>query len=130
MNILILSQLLALAGLLAGLYGITIRYAETKRRTLPADKSPLKGNLQHGVSYAFTTGMMPWEKESTRIHRIAYLRGIGFHVGIFTAIGTLLISPFRGLLPPTLSTLSMTVLGVGSVLGAEGGGLRLAQHNL
>jgi hypothetical protein len=130
MNILVLSQLLALAGLLAGLYGIYIRYTETKRRVLPADKSPLKGNPGHGISYAFTLGMMPWAKESTRIHMIAYLRGIGFHIGIFTAIGALLISPFWGLLPSVLSTLLIIVLGVGSLLGAAGGVMRIAEHNL
>lgn len=130
MILLILSQLLALVGLLVGVYGITIRYAETKRRALPADKSPLKGNPQHGITYAFTVGMMPWAKESSRIHVIAYLRGIGFHVGIFTAIGALLISPFWGFLPTMLSTLLMIVLGLGSLLGAAGGVMRIAEHNL
>jgi hypothetical protein len=130
MNILILSQLLALAGLLAGLYGIYIRYTQTKRRALPADKSPLKGNPQHGIRYAFTVGMMPWAKESTRIHMIAYLRGIGFHIGIFAAIGALLVSPFWGLLPAVVSTLLMLVLAIGALLGAAGGIMRIAEHNL
>ena len=130
MNILMFSQLLALAGLLGGIYGITRRYLETKRRTLPADKSPLKGNPQHGITYAFTLGMMPWVKESTRIHMIAYLRGIGFHVGIFTAIGALIISPFWGLLPGVVTFLIMIVLGTGTLLGAAGGVMRLAEHNL
>jgi hypothetical protein len=130
MNILILSQIIALAGLLAGIYGIYIRYTETKRRALPADKSPLKGNPQHGIMYAFTIGMMPWAKESTRIHVFAYLRGIGFHVGIFTAIGALLISPWWGFLPAILSTLLVIVLFVGSLLGAAGGVMRIAEHNL
>src|SRR5689334_25347640 len=93
-------QLLALAGLVTGLYGIYLRYTETKRHPLPADKSPIKGNISHGITYAFTKGMMPWAKESTRIHMIAYLRGIGFHVGIFTAIGAVIISPFWGYLHP------------------------------
>jgi hypothetical protein len=130
MNILMFSQLLALAGLLGGIYGITRRYFETKRRTLPADKSPLKGNPQHGITYAFTLGMMPWAKESTRIHMIAYLRGIGFHIGIFTAIGALIISPFWGLLPGVVTVLMMIVLGTGTLLGAAGGVMRLAEHNL
>jgi hypothetical protein len=130
MNILALSQLLALAGLLAGLCGIYIRYTETKRRALPSDKSPLKGNPSHGISYAFTLGMMPWAKESTRIHMIAYLRGIGFHIGIFTAIGAFLISPFWGFLPALLRTLLMIVLASGSLLGAAGGVMRIAEHNL
>ncbi len=130
MNILMLSQLFALAGLLAGVYGIYRRYAETKRRALPVDKSPLKGNPAHGITYAFTTGMMPWAKESTRLHMIAYLRGIGFHVGIFAAIGALLISPWWGWLPAALRTLLAIVLGIGSLFGAAGGVMRLAEHNL
>lgn len=124
------AQLLALAGLLSGIYGIYLRYAETKRRALPADRSPLKGNPQHGIAYAFTKGMMPWAKEATRIHAIAYLRGIGFHIGIFTAIGALLVSPFWNLLPPLLSLILICVLTIGSFLGAAGGLLRILEHNL
>src|SRR3989304_9523916 len=103
-------QLLALAGFIAGLFGIYLRYAETKRRLLPTDKSPTKGNISHGIMYAFTTGMMPWVKESTRIHMIAYLRGIGFHIGIFTAIGAVIISPFWEYSPPVLSWILFGVL--------------------
>jgi hypothetical protein len=123
-------QLLALAGLLAGLYGIYLRYAQTKSRALPADKSPLKGNPSHGITYAFTKGMMPWAKEATRIHAIAYVRGIGFHVGIFTAIGAVIVSPFWDLLPAFLSTLLFWVLMLGAFLGAAGGLMRIAEHNL
>lgn len=130
MNILLISQLFALAGLLAGVYGIYHRYLETKRRLLPADKSPLKGNPTHGIAYAFTTGMLPWTKESTRLHMLAYLRGIVFHVGIFAALGALIISPFWGFLPQPLMLLLATVLGVGSLLGAAGGVMRIAEHNL
>ncbi len=130
MTLLLLSELLALVGLLAAIYGITRRYVETKRRALPADRSPLKGNPAQGVSYAFTTGMMPWAKESTRIHAIAYLRGIGFHVGIFAALAALIISPAWGLLPGWLATLLAIVISLGAVLGAAGGVMRIAEHNL
>jgi len=123
-------QLLALAGLVAGLFGIYLRYAETKRRILPTDKSPIKGNIAHGITYAFTKGMMPWAKESTRIHMIAYLRGIGFHVGIFTAIGTVIISPFWSSLPPLLFLVLFCILIIGAFLGAAGGIMRIAEHNL
>lgn len=123
-------QLLALAGLLAGIYGIYLRYAQTKRRALPADKSPLKGNPSHGIAYAFTTGMTPWAKESTRLHSLAYLRGIGFHIGIFTAIGALLLSPFWTLLPPILASTLGGVLTLGALLGAAGGLMRIAEPNL
>ena len=123
-------QILALVGLATGLFGIYIRYTETKRRALPADQSPVKGNISHGITYAFTTGMMPWAKESTRIHMIAYLRGIGFHVGIFSAIGVVLISPFWGSLPPFLSRLLFWVLVLGAFFGAAGGVMRIAERNL
>jgi hypothetical protein len=126
----LIAQLLALAGLIAGLFGIYLRYAETKRCALPADRSPIKGNVSHGIAYAFTTGMLPWAKESTRIHLIAYLRGIGFHIGIFTAIGAVIISPFRGYLPPVLSWTLCGVLTLGAFLGTAGGVMRIAEHNL
>jgi len=123
-------QLLALAGFIAGLFGIYLRYAETKRRLLPTDKSPTKGNISHGIMYAFTTGMMPWVKESTRIHMIAYLRGIGFHIGIFTAIGSVILSPLWGFIPAWVRLLLGIVLGIGAILGAAGGVMRIAEHNL
>ncbi len=123
-------QILAFAGFLAGLYGIYLRYTETKSRALPADKSPIKGNISHGITYAFTMGMMPWAKESTRIHLIAYLRGIGFHVGIFAAIGVTLISPLWGFLPGAIRTSLAIVLFIGALLGAAGGVMRIAEHNL
>src|SRR3990170_8033017 len=124
----LIAQLLALAGLIAGLFGIYLRYAETKRRVLPADRSPIKGNVSHGIAYAFTTGMMPWVKESTRIHMIAYLRGIGFHIGIFTAIGSVILSPLWGFIPAWVRLLLGIVLGIGAILGAAGGGIRVSQH--
>lgn len=123
-------QLLALAGLIAGLYGIYLRYVETKRRAVPADNSPIKGKVTAGIQYAFTTGMTPWAKESTRIHTIAYLRGIGFHIGIFAAIGAVIISPFWGYLPSFLSWILFWVLTVGAILGAAGGIMRIVEHNL
>jgi len=124
------AQLLALIGLASGLFGITIRYAEMKRRAIPADNSPIKGDSSNGIKYAFTTGMMPWAKESTQIHMIAYLRGIGFHIGIFAAIGAVIISPFWGYLPSLLSSTLFWVLTIGAILGAAGGIMRIAEHNL
>lgn len=123
-------QLLALAGLVVGLCGIYLRYTETKRRSLPKDNSPIKGNISHGITYAFTQGMMPWAKESTRIHMLAYLRGIGFHVGIFTAIGAVIISPFWMWIPAILSQILSWILILGALLGAAGGIMRIAEHNL
>jgi len=130
MTFLLFAQLLALAAFIVCAYGIYRRYIETKKRALPADRSVLKGNPSHGIMYAFTAGMMPWAKESTRIHMIAYLRGIGFHIGIFAALGALVISPFWGLFPVWMMSLLGFVLVAGALLGAAGGIMRLVEHNL
>jgi len=130
MNILWVSRLLALAGLLGGLYGIYRRYLETKRRALPLDRSPGKGHATHGVIYAFTAGMMPWAKESTRLHVLAYLRGIGFHVGVFMAIAAVIVSPWWIFFPAGLKLSLAVVLMLGALLGAVGGIMRLVERNL
>jgi hypothetical protein len=123
-------QLLALAGLVAALFGIYFRYTETKRRAVPVDNSPIKGSLSNGLKYAFTSGMMPWAKESTRIHMLAYLRGIGFHIGIFAAIGAVVISPFWGFFRPLFIWTLFWVLTLGAILGAAGGVMRITEHHL
>ena len=63
-----------------------------------------------GVAYAFSLGMMPWEKESAAKHLPTYVAGIFYHIGIFAAIFYVLftaaslslseaiLSPFRALL--------------------------------
>jgi hypothetical protein len=130
MSLLLISQLLALTGLLAGAYGLYSRYLEVKRRSLPTDVSPPKGNPARGIVYAFTTGMLPWAKQSTRLHMLAYLRGVGFHIGIFLAIGALLISPFWGFLPRPLAAVLAAFLAAGALLGAAGGVMRIAERNL
>jgi nitrate reductase gamma subunit len=126
----LIAQILVVIGFLVCAYGIYRRYIETTKRALPGDRSALKGNPSHGITYAFTTGMMPWAKESTRIHKVAYLRGIGFHIGIFAALGALVISPFWGFLPAWMMNLLGVVLALGTLLGAAGGIMRLVEHNL
>jgi hypothetical protein len=130
MSLLLFTQLFTVASLLVAALGIYRRYVETRRRALPSDRSLVKGNLAHGIRYAFTAGMMPWAKESTRIHMIAYLRGIGFHIGIFTALAALLISPFWIFLPPYLAALLEWVMIIGALLGAAGGVMRIVEPNL
>jgi len=129
MNILFF-QILAIVGLAAAIVGLTLRVRATNRRTLPVDRSPVKGDPNKGLAYAFTLGMMPWAKESTRIHAVAYVRGIGFHVGIFAGLGALLISPFWDLLPAFLRTVLAIGLGLGALLGAAGGVMRIAERHL
>jgi hypothetical protein len=73
--------------------------------------------------------MAPWEKESTRIHWIAYLRGIFFHIGIFTAFAVLLASPWLSLLPDLLIWVVVAVTGIGALFGFAGIIMRLSGPN-
>jgi hypothetical protein len=43
-----------------------------------------------GLAYAFGAGMSPAAKESTRSHPFVYALGVSYHLGIFTALATLL----------------------------------------
>ena len=45
-----------------------------------------QGKGRKGILYAFTRGMMPWEKESARKHLMTYIAGVFYHSGIFSAM--------------------------------------------
>ncbi len=130
MDIQLLTGVLALFALVAsaGLFGL--RWAEMQRLPFPQDKSVPKDSPLHGVLYAFTLGMAPWAKESTKIHRIAYLRGIAFHIGIFAGLAALLASPWFDLIPSMIRILFAIVTAMGALMGAAGGIMRLVEHNL
>lgn len=96
----------------------------------PADRSPAKGDPKAGQLYAFTLGMMPWAKESTRLHFIAYTRGVLFHLGIFLGLVLLLASPWIPALPDVLRGLLAVAAGLGSLFGLVGFIARFVEHNL
>lgn len=56
-----------------------------------------QGKGRKGILYAFTRGMMPWEKESARKHLMTYIAGVFFHSGIFSAMFYILslVVPFN-----------------------------------
>ncbi len=126
----LMTQLFVLAALIFAIVTFILRRQATLRRAAPVDRSPARGDPLHGVLYAFTLGMAPWAKESTRRHPIAYLRGIAFHVGIFAALGALLISPWWGWFPPFLRYLLAAVTGFGAAMGLAGEAMRWAERNL
>lgn len=129
MNIVCVTRLIAGAGLLVCLIGIGVRLREIFNRPFKSDLSRPRGQPRRGILYAFTLGMAPWEKESTRIHWIAYLRGIFFHVGIFTALLVVLVSPWLAAIPEVLIILAAVVTGGGAVFGFSGIYLRLHGEN-
>ena len=110
MTSLLITQFLALAALLFAVGAFALRWRWTERRPFAADRSPAKGSPAHGVLYAFTFGMAPWAKESTRRYMLAYLRGVGFHVGIFAGLAALFTSPWWPLAPEPIRWLFAMVI--------------------
>jgi len=98
--------------------------------TRHVDRAKPKGDVKSGVLYAYTTGMAPWAKESTRLHMLSYLRGVAFHMGIFLGLGLLLASPWIHLLPAVLRGILAVGAGAGAVFGMVGFAMRLMEHNL
>lgn len=130
MNIETVTGVLALVALVFSVAMFGSRWAQMQRLPFAKDRSVPKDSASHGILYAFTLGMAPWAKESTRRHMIAYLRGIAFHAGIFAGLGVLLASPFFGSIPTIVLTLFAVVTGFGALMGVAGGLMRIAEHNL
>ena len=129
MDILAITRIIAIVGLAIGLLGIILKLKEIMNRPFKKDLARERGSVGRAVLFAFTLGMAPWEKELTRIHWIAYLRGIFFHVGIFVAIGVLLASPWLGLIPKWIIWLAGAVTGLGAIFGFAGIFIRLSGPN-
>lgn len=129
MSFLSITRIIALAGLLLCLGGIGLQLRSILNRPSKSDLSRPRGQERQGILYAFTLGMTPWEKESTRIHWIAYLRGIFFHVGIFTGLLVLLVSPWLSAIPGWITWSAVGLTGIGAVFGFTGIYMRLHGEN-
>jgi hypothetical protein len=123
-------QILAGGALFFSLVVFAGRVRAFKRLAHPADLAVPKGSPRAGLVYAYTLGMAPWAKESTRLHSAAYLRGVAFHLGIFLGLGILLASPWLGQLPPVWSSLLAIGAALGALLGLAGFAARFLEHNL
>ncbi len=130
MDIYTLTGLVSLAALVFCIAAFGWRWRNVQRLAPPRDLSRPKGEAGRGILYAFTLGMMPWAKESTRRHWVAYMRGIAFHVGIFAGLAALLASPWFTAIPFLIRALFGVVTGVGAVMGVAGGIMRITEHNL
>lgn len=117
MSFTVASQVIAALALVFAVFAFGQRLQTFSQLSRPVDKAKPKGNLQSGVLYAYTLGMAPWSKESTRRHAIAYLRGVAFHVGIFLGLFLLVASPWLGAAPQMVREL----LGIGIAMGALSG---------
>jgi hypothetical protein len=129
MDILAITRIIAIVGLALGLIGIILKIKDIMNRPFKEDLARERGSVGRAILFAFTLGMAPWEKESTRIHWIAYLRGIFFHIGIFMAFGVLIASLWLELIPDVLIWLAAGVAGLGALFGFAGIFMRLSGPN-
>jgi hypothetical protein len=117
-------------GIVLLLSGTAMTLSATNRRAFKMDVAPNRGSAMRGVAYAFTLGMAPWAKESTRRHLIAYVRGIVFHTGVFGALVVLVASPWMWQLPEAIRIVAAVVLAVGAVASVGGYWIRLTDEAL
>jgi len=80
--------------------------------------------------YAFTIGMLPWKKESASLHKIVYIRGIFFHIGIFAGMLALMLSIFSISGGTVLSLVLSILMWIGALAGIAAIILRAAEANL
>jgi hypothetical protein len=130
MDVVLVTGIIALIGLGLCILGIALKIRDIMNRPFNQDLSKARGEIRRGVLYAFTLGMAPWEKESTRLHWMAYFRGIFFHVGIFMAFGVLFASPWLDVIPLPIIWLAILVTAIGAVTGFAGIVMRLAEEEL
>jgi len=120
MTFLLFTQILAVAAAVFCMTAFIIRLRVFLRLAVPKDRSQPKGDPKAGAVYALSMGMMPWAKESTRRHALAYLRGVGFHLAIFLVLVLFLVSPWLGSIPGTLRIVLAVLCGFGSMLALLG----------
>jgi len=112
-----ISLIILLFSISVALAGVVVWIYQLLSRPSAFDPSPGKGSAKLGVLYAFTLGMLPWKKESARLHPLVYLRGIGFHMGIFAGMLVLILSIFNVTSPTILSLLLSVLMWLGIVSG-------------
>jgi hypothetical protein len=130
MTVQLLTGALALVALVFSMSAFASRWAQMQKLPFAKDRSIPKDSATKGILYAFTLGMAPWSKESTRLHMLAYLRGIAFHVGIFAGLAAFLASPWFETIPLIVRVVFAILTGFGAAMGVAGALMRVVEHNL
>ncbi len=130
MELIDLTKSIALYSLIFSISLLLYRLVMFLRYPKIKDYSEPKGSSKKGVIYSFTIGMAPWTKESTRKHWIIYLRGIFFHLGIFSAILIFLIRLLLHYIPEIFIFPFTLFSGIGALMGLIGIVLRMTEKNL
>jgi len=119
-----------LFSLLFAVIGLAVRIVQLLAHPVVKDPSRPKASAMKGVFYAFTIGMLPWKKESARLHPLVYIRGVLFHIGILTFIILLFVSLFIDIRHLSGSMAFSPFLGLGFIAGAAALVARFTDRNL
>ncbi|MDQ7842328.1 MAG: hypothetical protein QN141_03975 [Armatimonadota bacterium] len=122
--------IILLGALAVSVWGLWGHLRRTLARPWRPELSRAAGSPGRGVIYAFTWGMAPWAKESTRLHLLAYLRGVVFHVGIAAGLAGLALIPWRAAVPAAGEGAIAVAAAAGAVAGWGGLLVRVTEHNL
>jgi nitrate reductase gamma subunit len=76
-----------------------------------------RGDIPPAVLYSLTAAMMPWNKETARLHLRSYVLGIAYHTGILLGFLWLVLLFFRVNLPGALVAASVLLLGLSAICG-------------
>lgn len=117
---------LLLAAIIICIVGLVWRLVQLMSRKEPRIYSRARGSAARGVVYAYTLGLAPWSKESTRRHPFSFVRGIVFHLGILVSFILLILSMMGPQRLPDGSWRSL--LGGLAVAGAVCGWLGLVER--
>ena len=79
------TTMLVLAAVLFGIVALVVQVTRLLRRPSAERVIRTKGKPGYGVAYAFTKGMLPWNKESGRVHPWVFWSGVLFHLGIVSS---------------------------------------------
>jgi hypothetical protein len=130
MDVITLSQIIAGLALIFSLVVFGMRLKSFLRLTQPVDLATPKGSPAAGMLYAYTLGMAPWVKESTRRHWGAYLRGVSFHVGILVGFIILIGSPWFARMDFQFRLVLGIAAASGTIFGLAGFAARFKEANL
>lgn len=96
---------------------LILAYFRARSRPVAPRYSPARGAVGPATVYAFTTGMMPWAKESAFKHLPTYFAGIIYHFGIAAALVVLGLELERSGFPDLLGKALLVIVLLGLACG-------------
>jgi hypothetical protein len=81
------------------------------------DQAARRGRPVPAVIYSLTSAMLPWKKESARLHLPAYTLGVVYHAGGFMSFFWLVVLFVDASLPRVVTTASVGLLSAGVACG-------------